>query len=119
MGIKGWAKRLSETSTEVHESRVAERVASINTTPIADLTPRQRAEVGGEVKSMRLVPLAGSFVLEITLSDSTGVVTAMFTGRRRIPGMNLGSLVKIEGMAATRPGSGRPLFMNPSFDLLG
>jgi len=50
--------------------------------PVRDLQWRQRACIQGQVRSVRMAPLAGSPSVEIEVWDDTGGVTLIFYGRR-------------------------------------
>jgi hypothetical protein len=80
------------------------------------ITPRSRVRVGGEVRSVRIVPRAGAPAMEVTVNDGRGSVVAVFLGRRRIAGMSPGRKVAVEGVVA-RDGN-RYLVFNPIYELL-
>jgi len=63
-----------------------------------------------------LVPRAGSPSLEVTISDGTGRAVAVFTGRRRLGGVDCGRSLVIEGVG--RPERGRVLVVNPAYQLV-
>jgi hypothetical protein len=48
------------------------------------------------------------------LSDGTGQVTARWLGRRKIPGLALGSRVVVEGVLGEEQGARR--IVNPTFE---
>jgi hypothetical protein len=52
----------------------------------------------------------------VTVSDGTGNAVAVFTGRSRIPGMEVGRLVLLEGVA--RRQDGILTVLNPAYTLL-
>ncbi len=65
---------------------------------------------------MRARPTSGQPSLAVTISDSTGMVTAVWTGRRAIGGITLGRRLQIEGVAIL---IGSQLeFTNPAYTLL-
>jgi amino acid transporter len=86
------------------------------TTPIGSLVWRHRAAVEGQVRSVRMAPMAGSPAVEIDLWDSTGGVTLVFYGRRSIAGIAPGGRMAAEGMVAER--HGRFAIANPLYRLL-
>ena len=63
-------------------------------TPIDSLQPRTRAEVAGTVEAVTETHWAGSPVAELILTDGTGTLLLVFTGRREL--------------AAPTPGAGWP-----------
>jgi len=60
-------------------------------------------------------PLAAAPSIECVLVDGTGALSAVFFGRRTIPGLDVGSLVEVEGMAGES--KGRLAILNPTYEL--
>lgn len=80
------------------------------------MPPRQLVCVTGKVTRMTARPTSGQPALAVMVSDDTGTVTAVWTGRRSIGGITLGRRIAIKGIAITR---GTHLeFTNPSYTLL-
>ncbi len=67
-------------------------------TPIAELRPRRRETCVGVVRKIRLDP---GRHLEITVEDGTGRLTAVFTGRSNLPGLELGGGLQLSGTVAS------------------
>ena len=83
---------------------------------IADAQARHRIKVRGQVTRMRARPTSGLPALAVSISDDSGTVIAVWTGRRMIGGIVLGRALVIEGVAIRR---GPQLeFMNPAYTLL-
>ncbi len=78
------------------------------------------SRIAGEITSVRIVPPRGegSPWLEVTVTDGTGSVIAMWTGRRRIPGIAPGKRLIISGRGAPTGAGGRLQFLNPEYELL-
>ena len=88
----------------------------LHTTPISETRPRQRVCVCGKVTRMTARPTSGQPALAVSVSDDTGTVTAVWTGRREIGGITLGRRIAIEGVPVVR---GDHLeFTNPGYTLL-
>ena len=117
MGLKDIAKRLSASVEELDESRLHDRYAAIDATRIAEVVPRTHVVVAGEVKAVQVVPRAGSPWLEVTISDGSGKAVAVFSGRRRIAGIDVGRGLVLEGVAGRR--GAKVQLMNPVYTLLG
>jgi RecG-like helicase len=83
---------------------------------IVDAIPRHQIAVQGQVTRMRSRPTNRQPSLAVTVSDDSGSVTAVWTGRRAIGGISLGRRVVIEGVAV-RVGE-RLEFTNPTYTLL-
>ena len=82
---------------------------------MAAARPRVRARFEGDVRKIRIQPLAAIPTLEIVLDDGSGRVTALFMGRRGIAGVECGRRLAIEG---TPVASERGLTLyNPAYDL--
>ena len=86
------------------------------TTPVAELTYRQRMRFGGQVRSVRVQPLSGVPTLVCTVVDDSGAVNLVFLGRRAIPGIEPGSRIIAEGMVGRH--GGRLAVINPMYQLL-
>ena len=86
-------------------------------TPIAQVRYRERVTVEGRVRSLRVQPLAAAPSIECVLVDGTGALSAVFFGRRSIPGVSVGTHLRAEGMAGES--RGRLALLNPTYELLG
>jgi amino acid transporter len=86
------------------------------TTQIAAVRWRQRARVAGRVKSVRVQPGSSLTSLECTISDGTGQLVLVFQGRRRVPGIEPGARLLVEGMVGER--GKRPAMINPVYQIL-
>jgi hypothetical protein len=86
-----------------------------DSTPIGDVRFRQRVQVRGRVRSLRVRPWADVPSLELVLVDGTGGITAVFLGRRQVPGIGPGTMLAIEGMVGSQ--GNRLAILNPHYDL--
>jgi len=86
------------------------------TTTISDAQWRQRVRVVGRVKSVRVQPRAGTSNLECVLADDTGRLLLVFQGRRRIPGIQPGAKLVVEGMVGDW--ARRQAILNPDYELI-
>jgi RecG-like helicase len=117
VGFKDFRKRLSSSTDEIDQVRLQDRFCDVDCSKIEAATPRTRVVISGEVQAIQVVPRAGSSWLEVTVGDGTGKAVAVFTGRRRIGGLEPGRAVLLEGVAGTA--RGRLQLMNPAYTLLG
>jgi hypothetical protein len=85
------------------------------TVPIASARPRVPARFEGDVRKIRIQPLAAVPTLEVMLDDGTGRVTALFMGRRGIAGIECGRRIAIEGTPVA--GERGLTLYNPAYDL--
>ena len=85
--------------------------------PIGECRWRERVRVTGRVRALRVQPWQGGVAtLECTLVDETGGIVAIFMGRRRIAGIELGARLEVEGMVLES--RGKLALMNPPYTLL-
>lgn len=119
MALKNLLHRLTTPVQVLDEEQLREFCTSRpGVVAIAEVEARRPATVVGEISSVRIVPKAGAPWLEVTISDGTGKLVAMWTGRRRIAGIKPGQRLVLTGRpSATGPG-GRLLIYNPLYELL-
>jgi amino acid transporter len=84
--------------------------------PIGSLTTPGRAIVEGRVIVVEIRPVERNSVLACEISDSTGVLTALFYGRSHIPGIVCGARVRFRGAVGFK--NGQPVMTNPAYELL-
>jgi RecG-like helicase len=77
---------------------------------------RRRVVVEGRVRSVRVVRIAGSCTLECVVEDGSGAVSVVFLGRARIPGVEVGTRMRVKGTAGER--QGRLAILNPDYELM-
>jgi len=87
-----------------------------NLTPIGKIQWRKRAQVQGQVTSIKTAASGSAPLLHVELWDETGGVTLHFIGRREISGLEVGSQLRAEGMVGEEDGS--LTILNPSYELL-
>lgn len=110
-------RRLESSVAEVDARRLQDRFAKINVSTIADVAERLPARFGGEVRGQQRRPTEGRQpMIRVTVSDGTGTAVAVFTGRNRIHGLEVGRLVLFEGVA--RRTDGQVTVLNPAYTLL-
>jgi Amino acid permease len=85
-------------------------------TPIDRVVWRRRVTIEGRVTTLRVQPARGSDSLECVLEDATGSMSVVFTGRRRIGGIETGTKLRAHGTAAIH--KGRLAIFNPVYTLL-
>ena len=109
-------QKLTATVRQLDQSRLQDRYRGLDVVPISEADLRTPVRVSGEVQENRVVPRAGAPSLEVTFDDGTGRAVAVFTGRKRIPGLTLGRGVLVEGVM--RIERGRSILVNPAYTLL-
>jgi cytochrome c-type biogenesis protein CcmE len=115
--LRRWLARLSESDEQRLDEELQAWAESIpGTMRIADAPARQRVKVAGMVRRITVRPIEGFEALEVVLTDGTGMVTARWLGRRKIPGLLLGSRLVLEGVLGEEQGQKK--IVNPTFEFL-
>lgn len=120
MAIKDRLKRLTATPAELDGKKLRDFCSAFpDVKPIGELQAREHATCVGEVQSWRIVPKPdGSPWLEATVSDGTGTIVVMWTGRKKIAGVHEGRRLLVSGRGHPSGRSGRLLILNPRYELL-
>jgi RecG-like helicase len=116
VALRKFVDKLTKPTEEVDRERLAAWCSAHGVTPLDEIEVRKPVRVGGEVRSIRIVPRAGADALEATISDGHGVITAVFLGRRKILGISPGRRVFLEGVVAKD--SGTHVMYNPLYEFV-
>ena len=116
MALKNVVKRLTASIDELDREQLEAFCAELGLTPTTELVARTRVRIGGEVRSVRIVPRAGAPALEVTVNDGRGSGTGVFLGRRKIAGLTPGRRIVLEGVVGKQ--GNRFLMFNPVYTLL-
>ncbi len=116
MGIKDRFRKLATSVDDINADRVRQRMVTLDLTPIGGVEARVPLRIGGEIKRLRTVPRSGVPSLDVLITDGTGEIHAVFTGRRALGGIEPGRAVVIEGVA--RRERGELVILNPSYTLI-
>ncbi|HEX5616276.1 MAG TPA: OB-fold nucleic acid binding domain-containing protein [Acidimicrobiia bacterium] len=116
MALKKLVDRLTKPVEQLDKEQLDTFCRNLGLAPLDEVAARRPVRVGGEVRSVRIVPRAGADALEVTVSDGRGAVTAVFLGRRKILGISPGRRIALEGVIA-RDGR-QQLIYNPLYTLL-
>ena len=105
-------RRRSKSAVEIHlEAEVAPPP------PIAQASARQPCRVRGIITRMKSRPSSvGLPSLAVQVSDDSGTVTAVWTGRRSLGGLKLGGVIELEGVPVLV--AGKLEFLNPMYTLV-
>jgi cytochrome c-type biogenesis protein CcmE len=115
--LRRWLARLSESDELRLDEELKAWAGSIpGTVRIADAAPRTRVRIAGMVRRITIRPVEGFEALEAVLTDGTGTITARWLGRRKIPGLLLGSRLVVEGVLGEEQGVRK--IVNPTFEFL-
>lgn len=122
MGIVDRIKaRINEPPEDFESRAIYAWLSSLeDVTPVCSLEPRKHVRAAGVVQAIKLLPGENAPTLEVTLFDGTGEFSSVWLGRRRIPGIDLGTQMIVEGTTAGCDGlteSGRLRMINPAYEL--
>lgn len=113
--LRRFLDRLTESDQERFDQELRTWAESVpGSVRIAAVAPRTRAKIAGMVRRITVRPVEGFESLEVVLSDGTGFLTARWLGRRKIPGLALGSRLVIEGVVGLQ--EGHLQVVNPTFE---
>ena len=120
MALRNLRRKQAPAVEEVDEVQLQEfRSSHRGAETIAEARPRQPITVVGEVTSVRVIPKhEGSPWLEATISDDTGKLVVLWTGRRSIAGVQSGARLAVTGRPSPSGPGGRLLIYNPIYELL-
>jgi RecG-like helicase len=85
--------------------------------PIKECRPRAHRRVAGVVESIKLTPRTNTCLLQIEIYDGTDRIKGVWYGRRKIPGVDLGRRLVLEGTVADLEGTGLQM-INPEYELV-
>ncbi len=108
--------RLTKSSAQVQADDLRHASVRRGATPIAELVPRQRATVCGEVRSVALRPQIQVPALVVELFDGTGSLSLVWLGRRSVVGIIPGVKLRVEGRVTDLRGG--PTVYNPAYEIL-
>lgn len=108
--------RFSSSNEQLESEDLQRSVAEAGAVPIKACTDRQHVDLTGTISTVTIHPREGHPTLEVELRDGSGVVTLVWLGRRRIPGIDPGRSVKVSGRISCH--DGRNVLYNPRYELL-
>jgi len=117
VALRKFVDRITKPTEEVDRERLEQWRATTGCVALDEIVVRTPVRVGGEVRSIRIVPRAGADALEATITDGKGALTAVFLGRRKILGISPGRRVFLEGVVAKDGGTN--VMYNPLYEFAG
>lgn len=108
--------RARSSVEQLDSARLQERFAGLGLTHIVEAPERQPIRVAGEIRGTRHSGYDDAPLLTVTVDDGTGSALVVFSGRRRIRGLDAGRTVIIEGVG--RRERGQLVVHNPAYTLL-
>ncbi|MGQ0775811.1 MAG: OB-fold nucleic acid binding domain-containing protein [Pseudonocardiales bacterium] len=108
-------RRLTIDAAELDADELSRQVEQSGARRASECTFGEAVTVLGRLRSVELCPRAAVATLEAELFDGTEGVTLVWLGRRRIPGIETGRIVRASGRLAVR--DGRKVLYNPYYEL--
>ena len=96
------------------DTKLAQR--SSGTAAIGSLELRQVAEIAGRVRSIAVSNQASSRELRCVIADDSGSVTLVFQGRSKIPGIERGTRLLVQGTVTSR--QQEAIILNPQYEIV-
>jgi RecG-like helicase len=109
-----WTRSQAQVEAEELQEHVREG-SGADVTPIQACTPGETVTVRGLVRSVTLRPRSTAPALEVELYDGSGTVSVVFLGRRRIPGVDAGRTMVVNGRLTCN--TEHPTIYNPKYEL--
>ena len=109
-------RKLAKSNSELESEDLQKAVEHEGAVPIRNCEDRQLVDLTGTVSTLTIAPRAGHPALEVELRDGSGAVTLVWLGRRQIPGIDPGQMIKVSGRISCQ--DGRRLMYNPKYELL-
>ena len=115
MALRKFVDRLTKPTEQIDREHLTQWCSTMACPALDAVEFRKPVRVGGEVRSIRIVPRAGADALEATITDGHGSLTAVFLGRRKILGVSPGRRIFLEGVV-TKDGRTQVMY-NPMYQL--
>ncbi len=107
--------RLAASAKDHEAAELREHCTLTGSTPVADITARERVTVTGTLRTVTLRPRAGVPALVADLYDGSGSISLVWLGRRQIPGIDPGRRLVCYGRVTLD--HDRPVIFNPRYKL--
>lgn len=114
-GLRGLLRRFVASEAELDAQRLRAETRAAGCTPVREARRGQLVTVTGRLRTVVYTPRTNLPTLEADLYDGTDVVTLVWLGRRRIPGIEPGRFLTARGRVAVR--DGRKVIYNPYYEL--
>jgi hypothetical protein len=113
--FKRLVRKLTSDVDELDADDLSEQSQAEGAQRACDCSCGDEVTVLGRLRTVELRPREAAASLEAELFDGTEGVTLVWLGRRRIPGIEPGRTIKVQGRLAVR--DGRKVLYNPYYEL--
>lgn len=111
------SKRLTEDIDELDSEEMATAMKSAGARPASECLHGEEITILGRLRSVETGSKACGGAMEAELWDGHSVVTLVWLGRRRIPGIESGTTILVRGRLGER--DGKKVLYNPYYELQG
>ncbi len=115
MGVSSRLSRMARSTSQFEADELQARARDLEALPIVSAVPGRPSTLAGTIRTVTLRPRSGVPALEAELYDGTGVVTVVWLGRRRLPGVSPGRPMLVSGRVTVS--KGRSTVFNPRYEL--
>lgn len=109
-------RRLTSSNTELENAELQRQARRSGVDTLGRCSDRSRVVLTGTITSLSVQPRGETKWLEAVLSDGSGTVRLLWMGRRSIPGIEAGAVLRVAGRIAEIDGD--RVIYNPHYDLL-
>lgn len=107
--------RLFDTPESREASELQQVTEAAGGVAVASCRDREYVTLAGRIRTVTLRPGPDVSALEADLYDGSGIVTLVWIGRRRIPGIEPGRGIRVSGRVAVR--QDHLVMYNPRYEL--
>ena len=120
MGAQGYLRRLTRRLTEHPEQRDSEELSDevLNTGAqrVIDCRRGQDVTMVGTLRSVETCGKGGASGVRAELFDGSDIVTLVWLGQRRIPGIDSGRTLRVRGRVGELENGGKAIY-NPHYEI--
>jgi RecG wedge domain len=120
MGAQGYLRRLTRRLTEDPEQRdsaeLSDEVASTGAQRVIDCQRGQDVTMVGTLRSVETCGKGGASGVRAELFDGTDIVTLVWLGQRRIPGIDSGRTLRVKGRVGKLENGTKAIY-NPHYEI--
>lgn len=110
-------RRLTEDLDQLDAEEMAENADASGACRASDCARGDEVEMLGRLRSVDSCAKSSGASMEAEFFDGTDAVTLVWIGRRRIPGIEPGKVLRIRGRVGDR--AGQKVIYNPAYELQG
>ena len=115
-GLFGALRRMVGTNAELESEDLRREAERAGADTVATCAGRQRVVLQGIIRTVTLPPRSEAPRMEAEFDDGSGTITLVWLGRREVPGILAGTVLRVAGRLSVQRG-GFVLY-NPKYELV-